>query len=62
MIFALKSYAQPDAQIYEISRKKKIPIKIVEENSLLSIRSTLEDIVNDIPYADDEPWTKLNNY
>jgi hypothetical protein len=57
-----KSYAQPDAQIYEISRKKKIPIKIVEENSLLSIRSTLEDIVNDIPYADDEPWTKLNNY
>ncbi len=56
MIFALKSYAQPDAQIYEISRKKKIPIKIVEENSLLSIRSTLEDIVNDIPFSEEGPW------
>jgi hypothetical protein len=53
LIFALKSYAQPDAQIFDIARSKKIPIKIVSENSLTSIRSTLDEVIQDIPYDDD---------
>lgn len=62
LIFALKSYASPDAQIYDISKQKKIPIKIIDENSLLSIKSTLEGIVSDIPYTEDEPWARAHNY
>ena len=35
MIFALKSYAQPEAKIFKISESKKLPIKIYYLISLI---------------------------
>ncbi len=51
VIFALKSYAQPDAKIFKISASKSIPVETVEENSLAMITEALEFMVNDLPYA-----------
>lgn len=61
LIFALKSYAQPDAKIFQISGVKNIPIKIVEENSLAQITTVLEEVVNDLPYMDKD-WNKSPSY
>ncbi len=60
MIFALKSYSQPDAKIFKICEGKNLPIKIVEENSLASISMALEELVNDIPYMD-KNWQNLSS-
>lgn len=60
LIFALKSYAQPDAKIFKISEEKGIPIKIVEENSLSSIAETLEEVIEDIPYMEQD-WSKIKS-
>ena len=59
IIFALKSYAQPDAQIFSIAASKKIPIKIIEENSLADITIGLEEVINDIPYVEKD-WTNVS--
>jgi stage III sporulation protein AA len=59
IIFALKSYAQPDAQIFTIASTKKIPIKIIEENSLADITMGLEEVINDIPYIEQD-WTNVS--
>lgn len=61
LIFALKSYAQPDAKIFQISESKRIPIKIVEENSLACISTLLEEVINDLPYMDKD-WNKASYY
>lgn len=60
VILALKSYAQPDAKIFQISASRKLPIKIVEENSLPEIAMTIEELVNDIPYMDPN-WNNLHS-
>jgi stage III sporulation protein AA len=52
IIFALKSYATPGAKIFNIADERGIYIKIVEENSLLEISSSLEEMVNDLPYIE----------
>lgn len=59
LIFALKSYASPDAKIFKISESKSIPIKIVEENSLAQIMISLEELIHDIPYMEKD-WNKYN--
>lgn len=58
VIFALKSYAQPDAKIFSISEEKEVDIKIVEENSLSSITEALEELISDIPFMDQD-WNKI---
>lgn len=55
LIFALKSYAQPEAKIFQISESKGIPVEIVEENSLAMITEALERLINDLPYT--QTWT-----
>ncbi len=60
LIFALKSYSQPDAKIFKISESKKLPIKIVEENSLTSISIALEELVNDMPFTE-KNWQNLSS-
>lgn len=59
MIFALKSYAQPDAKIFKISESKHIPVKIIDENSLPEISEVLEEVINDIPYMEKD-WSKYS--
>lgn len=59
IIVALKSYAQPDAKIFSIAETKRIPIKIIEENSLADIAIGLEEIVNDIPYIEKD-WSNVS--
>jgi stage III sporulation protein AA len=56
IIFALKSYAQPEAKIFKIAESKKIPIKIVEDNTLTNITESLEELIRDIPYMDKD-WS-----
>lgn len=52
VIFALKSYAQPDAKIFKISESKNVAIKIVDENTLAEITIGLEELINDVPYME----------
>jgi len=59
IIFALKSYAQPEAKIFKISEMKNIPVKIVDENSLPDISEVLEEVINDIPYMEKD-WSKFS--
>ncbi|MCE2929009.1 MAG: AAA family ATPase [Candidatus Caenarcaniphilales bacterium] len=58
LIFALKSYATPDAKIFKICESKNIPIKIVDENSLAEITIALEELVHDMPYVEKD-WSKF---
>jgi hypothetical protein len=58
LIFALKSYATPDAKIFKICESKNIPIKIVDENSLAEITMALEELVHDMPYVEKD-WSKF---
>ncbi len=58
LILALKSYAQPDSTIFQISAEKGIEIKIVEDNSLPNITEALEDVIADIPYME-QNWDKI---
>lgn len=58
MIFALKSYAVPEAKIFKISEAKNVPVKIVDENSLAEITLVLEETVSDIPYMEKD-WTRV---
>ncbi len=60
MIFALKSYSQPDAKIFQIAESKTLPIKIIEENSLPKITMALEEVIYDIPYMD-QNWQSIAN-
>jgi stage III sporulation protein AA len=59
IILALKSYAQPDSKIFKISDSKKIPVKIVNENSLSEISELIDEIVHDIPYMEKD-WSKFS--
>lgn len=52
VVFALKSYSGNDSKIFKIAESKSLAVKIVEENSLACISLTLEDLVNDIPYME----------
>lgn len=61
MILALKSYAQPDAKIFKIAESKKLPIKIVDENSLPSISLAIEELIEDLPYME-KNWQNAKNF
>jgi stage III sporulation protein SpoIIIAA len=52
IVFALKSYAQPESKIFSITEAKNLPIKIIEENSLAHITDAIQELIHDIPYMD----------
>lgn len=59
VIFALSSYAEPGAKIYEIAEKRNTPVKIVTDNSLNYIGAVIEDLINeDVPSMNCD-WDKL---
>ena len=58
VVFALKSYSSADSKIFKITESKNLSVKIVEENSLGIISQALEELVQDLPFMD-QNWENI---
>ena len=48
VIFALKNYAKPGAKILELSKKHKVPLYVVKNNTVEGIQKALKDLFPDL--------------